>query len=87
MLDNRESATCISLGILIASNNFLPSYRSHLGIYEIFPNEEGHHWKGCFPTNFCILWDGYEMGNATESDRMHSKNVVTGPTKTRVGLI
>ena len=58
MLDNRESATCISLGIVIASNSFQPSYRFSLGIYDLFPNEEGQHWKGCFPTNFYILLVG-----------------------------
>ena len=87
MLDNRESAIRISLGIVIASNSFRPSYHSHLGIYEILPKEEGQHWKCCFPNNFYILWHGKEKGSAKERDRAHSKNLATGPTKTRVGLI
>ena len=86
MLDNGESATRISLGIVIASNSFHPSYHSHLGIYEIFPEDEGQHWK-CFPTNFYTLWHGKEKGSAKERDKAHSKNLSTGPTKTRVGLI
>ena len=58
MLDNRESATRVSLGILIASNSFHPSYCSHLEVCEIFPKEEGQNWEGCFSTHFYILWDG-----------------------------
>ena len=87
MLDNRESAILISLGIVIASNNFHPSYHSHLRIYEILPKEEGQHWICCFPTNFDILWHGKEKGSAKERDRAYSKNLATGPTQTRVGLI
>ena len=80
MLDDWESATPISLGIVIASNSFHPSYHSHFGICEIFHKEEGQHWKCCFPTNFYILWHGKEKGSAKERDRAHSKNLATAPT-------
>ena len=43
MLDNRESATGVSLGILIAHNSFHQSYRPHLEVCEIFPKEEGQN--------------------------------------------
>ena len=59
MLDNRESATGVSLGIAIASNNFHPILSLPLGnISKIFPKEDGQQWNGCCLTNTDILWDG-----------------------------